>query len=224
MAWLVYWRPAIWDHGSVSCHTIAVTQGCLHTRWKSHALLCSLQKACQPFWEASRKRANINQKSTRMWFLPMSRFRNQSVFYAFACSAMRIAHLTTTLYTWACPAAKRTTMAAPTFPPASSSSAAPKSRFSYPHNSLPPNSPRTVGGGACRLVPSLTSVAASLLLIYVKGDVAVMPHWGDSFHLKLKESLGVVACEVSHGFNTSSVHLEFTHMSLALASALKRLL
>lgn len=61
-------------------------------------------------------------------------------------------------------------MAALTSPPASSSSAAPKSLSSFPHSSPPPNSPRMVGGGTYRVLRSLSSVTGSMLLIHAKGN------------------------------------------------------
>nr|CCQ43290.1 alternative protein DOCK3 [Homo sapiens] len=68
---------------------------------------------------------------------------SQMIFTSFMCtSVMRIARLITMLCTWACPAAKRTTMAALIFLLASSSSAAPKSLSSSPLSSPLPNSPR----------------------------------------------------------------------------------
>lgn len=66
-------------------------------------------------------------------------------------SVMRTARSTTTHCTWGCPAARRITMAAPTSPPASSSSAAPKRPSQSPHSSLLPNWPRMVSGWSLRI-------------------------------------------------------------------------
>lgn len=160
----------------------------------------SSKRTWSPRSSLRKMRANINSESPGTWLLHMAWFKKQSMFSTFAYSVMRIAHLTTMLCTWACPAAKRTTMVALTFPPASSSSAAPKSLSSFPHSSPPPNSPRTVGDGACRVLPSLVLSCWFMLLIYVRRDryyFFFMPQWRDSFHSKLKKLLG---CSSLGGF------------------------
>lgn len=114
----------------------------------------SSKRTCNSRYSLRKMRANINSEIP--WELIFAHGMAQETFSVllFIHSVMRIAHLTTMLCTWAFPAARKTTMAVPISPQASSSSAAPKSLSSFPHNSLLPNSPRMVGNAACKVVPS----------------------------------------------------------------------